>query len=72
LPMHSSRGDRGSVWFEDRWMVASWCDEWMTMLSGLTLAKYCRCRLRLDWCWCSNELARNVIAGDASRCGEDN
>jgi hypothetical protein len=28
------------VWFEDRWMVASLCDE------------YCRCRLRLDSCWC--------------------
>jgi hypothetical protein len=21
------------VWFEDRWMVASWCDEWLTTLS---------------------------------------
>jgi hypothetical protein len=25
------------VWFEDRWMVASWCDEWLTMLCGLIL-----------------------------------
>jgi hypothetical protein len=25
------------VWFEDRWMVASWCDEWLTTLCGLTL-----------------------------------
>jgi hypothetical protein len=25
------------VWFEDRWMVASWCDEWFTTLCGLIL-----------------------------------
>jgi hypothetical protein len=25
------------VWFEDRWMVASWCDEWLTTLYGLIL-----------------------------------
>jgi hypothetical protein len=25
------------VWFEDRWMVASLCDEWLTTLCGLTL-----------------------------------
>jgi hypothetical protein len=25
------------VWFEDRWKVASWCDEWLTTLCGLTL-----------------------------------
>jgi hypothetical protein len=26
------------VWFEDWWMVASWCDEWLTMLlSGTAL-----------------------------------
>jgi hypothetical protein len=25
------------VWFEDRWMIASLCDEWLTMLCGLTL-----------------------------------
>jgi hypothetical protein len=25
------------VWFEDRLMVTSWCDEWLTMLCGLTL-----------------------------------
>jgi hypothetical protein len=25
------------VWFEDRWMIASWCDEWLTTLCGLTL-----------------------------------
>jgi hypothetical protein len=34
------RGRRRSedhVWFEDRWMVASLCDEWLTMLCGLIL-----------------------------------
>jgi hypothetical protein len=25
------------VWFEERWMVASWCDEWLTTLCGLIL-----------------------------------
>jgi hypothetical protein len=25
------------VWFEDRWMVASWCDEWLTTLCELIL-----------------------------------
>jgi hypothetical protein len=25
------------VWFEDHWMVASWCDEWLTMSCGLIL-----------------------------------
>jgi hypothetical protein len=25
------------VWFEDRWMVASWCDESLTTLCGLIL-----------------------------------
>jgi hypothetical protein len=30
------KGDIGDhVWFEDRWMVASGCDEWLTMLCGL-------------------------------------
>jgi hypothetical protein len=30
-------GIEDHVWFEDRWMVASWCDEWLTTLCGLTL-----------------------------------
>jgi hypothetical protein len=25
------------VWFEDRWMVASLCDEWLITLCGLIL-----------------------------------
>jgi hypothetical protein len=39
--MHSSRGScigsEDHVWFEDRWMVASLCDEWLTTLCGLIL-----------------------------------
>jgi hypothetical protein len=41
--------DESHVWFEDQWMVASWCDEWLTTWCRLILAKYCR--LRFDWCW---------------------
>jgi hypothetical protein len=26
------------VWFEDRWMVTSLCDEWLTTLCGLILS----------------------------------
>jgi hypothetical protein len=38
LSMHSSRGRiEDHVWFEDQWMVASWCDEWLTTLCGLIL-----------------------------------
>jgi hypothetical protein len=25
------------VWFDDQWMIASWCDEWLTTLGGLNL-----------------------------------
>jgi hypothetical protein len=32
----SVRGE-DHVWFEDRWMVASLCDEWLTTLCGLIL-----------------------------------
>jgi hypothetical protein len=30
-------GAEDHVWFEDRWMVASLCDEWLTTLCGLIL-----------------------------------
>jgi hypothetical protein len=30
-------GGEHHVWFEDRWMVASLCDEWLTMLCGLII-----------------------------------
>jgi hypothetical protein len=30
-------GMENYVWFEDRWMVASWCDGWLSMLCGLIL-----------------------------------
>jgi hypothetical protein len=29
----------GPVWFEDQWMVATWCEEWLTTLCGLTLSQ---------------------------------
>jgi hypothetical protein len=53
LSMHSSRGRL-------RTMCGSRIDGWSRpgVMSGLQrcvdwfLAKYCRCRLRLDWCWC--------------------
>jgi hypothetical protein len=32
-----SRYVEDHVWFKDRWMVASRCDEWLTMLCGLIL-----------------------------------
>jgi hypothetical protein len=33
---HSPKSE-DHVWFEDRWMVASLCDEWLTTLCGLIL-----------------------------------
>jgi hypothetical protein len=27
------------VWFEDRWMVASLCDEWLSTLCGVIIGK---------------------------------
>jgi hypothetical protein len=51
------------VWFEDRWMVASlWTDSWLSIAGagcGLTRVG------------AGEEQARKVIAGEASRCGED-
>jgi hypothetical protein len=42
--VHSKRGlltapAEDHVWFEDRWMVASFCDEWLTTLCGLILGQ---------------------------------
>jgi hypothetical protein len=51
------------VWFEDRWMVASLCDEWLTTLCGLILG--------LTGVGAGEEQERKVVAGEASRCGED-
>jgi hypothetical protein len=47
-----SRGRLRTGASEDRWMVAPWCDEWLTTWCRLTLAEYYRCRLRLDLRWC--------------------
>jgi hypothetical protein len=36
-PLQSVKPIEDHVWFEDWWMVTSWCDEWLTTLCGLTL-----------------------------------
>jgi hypothetical protein len=38
----------GPGWFEDRWMVASWCKEGLTMLCGLTLCYLLQVQVA-DW-----------------------
>jgi hypothetical protein len=45
LSMHSSRRRLRTVASKDQWMVAPWCNEWLTTLCGLILG---RCRLWLD------------------------
>jgi hypothetical protein len=37
LSMHLKGEIEDHVWFEDRWVVASLCDEWLTTLCGLIL-----------------------------------
>jgi hypothetical protein len=39
LSMHSSRGRLRTGASNDRWMVAPWCDEWLTTWCGLTLGR---------------------------------
>jgi hypothetical protein len=39
LSMHSSRGRLRIGASEDRWMVAPWCDEWLTTWCGLILGR---------------------------------
>jgi hypothetical protein len=36
-PCQLSSPSEDHVWFEDRWMVAPLCDEWLTTLCGLIL-----------------------------------
>jgi hypothetical protein len=38
------------------------CVDWL-------LAKYCRCKLRLDWCWCRWRTSTKGLCRWASRCG---
>jgi hypothetical protein len=40
------------VWFEDRWRVASWCDESLTTLCGLILGYVLQVQVASNWCWC--------------------
>jgi hypothetical protein len=60
------------VWFEDRWMVASLCDVWLTTFvwtgSSLSIAG---AGCGLTGVGAGEEQARKVVAGEASRCGED-
>jgi hypothetical protein len=37
LELSNSAMAEDHVWFEDRWMVASLCDEWLTTFCGLIL-----------------------------------
>jgi hypothetical protein len=59
------------VWFEDRWMVVSWCDELLTMLCGLSWLSIAGAGCGLTGVGAGEEQVRKVIAGEASRCGED-
>jgi hypothetical protein len=36
-PLADRRAPESHVWFEDRWMIASWCDEWLTTWCGVIL-----------------------------------
>jgi hypothetical protein len=61
---------------EDRWMVAPWCDEWLTTWCGLTLGWDCRCRLRLHLRWrrwraCAKGLSLCVLRGVERQVGSD-
>jgi hypothetical protein len=60
------------VWFEDQWMVPSWCDEVLTMLCGLSLwLSIAGVGCGLTGVGAGEEQARKVIACGAARCGED-
>jgi hypothetical protein len=37
VPVPTNEAGEDHVWFEDRWMVASLCDECLTTLYGLIL-----------------------------------
>jgi hypothetical protein len=49
------------VWFEDRWMV--WTDSWLSIAGA---------GCGLTGVGAGEEQVRKVVAGEASRCGEDN
>jgi hypothetical protein len=46
VSLRTMRGSRA-----DGWSLPGVMSDWQRCVDWL-LAKYCRCRLRLDWCWC--------------------
>jgi hypothetical protein len=53
LSMHSSRGRLRTMCGSriGGWSLPGAMSDWLRCVDWL-LAKYCRCRLWLDWCWC--------------------
>jgi hypothetical protein len=53
LSMHSSRGRLRTMCGSrtGRWSLPGVMSDWQHCVDWF-LAKYCRCRLQLDWCWC--------------------
>jgi hypothetical protein len=51
--MHSSRGTLTTMCGSRTggWSLSGVMSDWQRCVDWF-LAKYCRCRLRLDWCWC--------------------
>jgi hypothetical protein len=64
--MHSSRGRLRTMCGlrTGGWSLPGVMSDWKRCVDWL-LAKYCRCRLRLDWCWCGWRLS---VEGHR-RCG---
>jgi hypothetical protein len=58
------------VWFEDRWIVASWSDECNVVWTDSWLS-IAGASCGLTRVGAGEEQARKVVAGEASRCGED-
>jgi hypothetical protein len=59
------------VWFEDRWMVASWCDEWLTTLWTDSWLSITGAGCGLTLVGAGEKQAGKVVVGEASKCGED-
>jgi hypothetical protein len=53
LSMHSSRGRLRTMCGSrtDGWSLPGVMSDWQRCVDWF-LANYCRCMLRLDWCWC--------------------
>jgi hypothetical protein len=69
--VHLKIKDEDRVWFENRWMLTSWCDESLTTWCGqifwLSIAG-AGCGLTGG---AGEEPVRKIISSEASRCGED-